>query len=213
MHKAVVFDIDGTLTKSISWVVLTEGVGGSIETNDRFLDECKHGKISQNDLEREWIKNWRSGGKGNRKAFYEVLSAIPLREDTLDTINYLKKKDYKICLITGSFDLYGQIVSEKTGVKEWYANTSLVWDKNERLIDVKTVIDDKQRKLDHFREFCLEHKLEPKECVPVGDSSNDIGLFQLTGNGIAVRTQYEAKELEGIAWKVVNELSEIKNML
>jgi HAD superfamily phosphoserine phosphatase-like hydrolase len=213
MHKAVVFDIDGTLTKNISWVVLTEGVGGSIETNDYFLKECVEGRLTQNELEKEWVKNWNNGGKGNRKYFYEVLNSIPLRDDAIETIKYLQNKKYDLCLITGSFDLYGQIVSEKVGVKEWYANTALIWDKNDNLIDVKTVVDDKQRKLDHFREFCLEHKLDPKECVPIGDSSNDLGLFKLTGNGIVVRTQYEAKELESSAWKIINDLSEIKSIL
>lgn len=213
MHKAVVFDIDGTLTKNISWVVLTEGVGASIHINDSFVRECRLGKISLEQLEKEIVKNWATGGKNTKKDFYEILDAIPLREDAIDTINYLKEKGYTICLITGSFDLYAQIVSEKVGVNKRYATTFLVWDNEDTLTNIKTVLDDGKRKIEYFNDFIAEHGLRPEECIAIGDSYNDIDLFKLTGNGIAVRTGTEANELHNVAWKIVDDLAELKNIL
>jgi phosphoserine phosphatase len=32
--KAVIFDIDGTLTEHVSWVCLTEGLGASVDAHD-----------------------------------------------------------------------------------------------------------------------------------------------------------------------------------
>ena len=61
--------------------------------------------------------------------------------------------------------------------------------------------------------FCKKYKLNPEECVAVGDGDNDIGLFNLTGNGILVDNSKVSEELKKSAWKTVSNLDEIKDLL
>jgi len=81
------------------------------------------------------------------------------------------------------------------------------------LIDVDTVLDDKIKKVEFLKEYCTKNFLKINECVPVGDSNNDVGLFEITGNGIVARTEFEAPELEKVAWKKIDHLAELKNIL
>ncbi len=213
MFKAVIFDIDGTLTRDISWVRLTKGVGGSIEFNDEIFKLWGNQELSEKEAIERIIQNWSKSGKGYYDHFYSIFTSISLREDAKETIKYLKDKEYKIAMITGSFDLYANIVGKELEVDDWFANTNLIWDSEGKLVDVKTVIDDNARKIDFLKEYCLKNNFKFEDCAAVGDSANDIGLFELTGNGIAVRTEFEAKELETVAWKKIDHLIELKNIL
>lgn len=215
MFKAVIFDIDGTLTRDISWVRLTEEIGGSIEFNDEVVQAWGKDELSEKETMMKLIENWSKNGRPYKEVFTSILSKIPLREDAKDTIEYLKQKGYLITLITGSFDLYAQIVGREIDVEDYFANTTLFWGENNVLNDIKTVKDEeaKNRKIEYFNEWCLKNNLKPEDCVAVGDSSNDIELFKVTRNGIAVKTEFEAKELERVAWKVINNLIELKSIL
>lgn len=215
MLKAVEFDIDGTLTRDISWVRLTNDIGGSIEFNDKIIRAWGKDELSEAETMNKLIENWSIDGKANKENFTSILNGISLREDAKETIKYLKDKGYLLTLITGSFDLYEKIVGQELGVEDYFANTILFWDENNKLKDIKTVKDEeaKNRKIEYFNEWCSKHNLKPEECVAIGDSSNDIELFKITGNGIAVRTEFEAKELEKVAWKVVDNLIELKSIL
>ena len=215
MFKAVVFDIDGTLTRDISWVRLTTETGGSIEFNDEVIKKWETDELSEEEVREKLIQNWSKEGKNFKKEFVSIFKNISLREDSKEIIDYLKNKGYLVLMITGSFDLYAEIVGKELGVKEWFANTTLVWDKDGKLLDVQTCKDSeaKNRKIDYFKEYCAKNNLKYEECVPVGDSSNDIGLFNLTGNGVAVRTEFGTVELEKVAWKKVNNLIGLKHLL
>jgi len=215
MFKAVVFDIDGTLTRDISWVRLTTEIGGSIEFNDEVIRKWETDEISEEEVREKLIENWSKAGKAFKNEFVSIFRNIPLREDAKEVIEYLKNKGYLVIMITGSFDVYAQTVGEELGVKEWFANTTLIWDKDEKLVDVLTCKDSdaKNRKIDYFKEYCAKNNLKYEECVPVGDSSNDIGLFKLTGNGVAVKTEFEAVELEKVAWKKIDNLTGLKQLL
>lgn len=215
MFKAVVFDIDGTLTRDISWVRLTNEIGGSIEFNDEVIRSWEKDEISYHEAKQRLIENWTRAGKGLKKEFVSILKSIPLRGDAKEIVDYLKGKGYLITMITGSFDLYAEIIGEQLGIKNWFAITHLSWDIDGKLIDVETVKDTvaKDRKIDYFKEYCRKNNLTFKECVPVGDSANDIELFKLTGNGVAVRTEFEAVELEKVAWNKVKHLTELKELL
>ena len=215
MFKAVIFDIDGTLTEDRSWVRMTEGVGGSVEYNDKTFQDWREGKITEKETHQRLISNWSLGGKGFYKDIFSILNKTPFRPDVKETIKYLKDKDYLVCVITGSFDTYAKIICEELEIPSWFAITRLIWDKDGKLIDLETVKDDeaKLKKIDFFKQYGLKNNLQYSECVPVGDSENDTDLFKLTKNGVAIRTEFEKKELEQIAWKKIDHLIQLKEIL
>lgn len=213
--KAVIFDIDGTLTRDISWVRMTVGVGGLITYNDKVMKDWQTGLITEAEAYKKCIDNWSKNGRVSYDKITSILKKIPLREDAKETIDYLKSKGYLVCAITGSFDVYATMVCQELGIPDWFAITSLFWDEKKKLINMSMVTNEKagDRKMEFLKKYCIKNNLKLNECVPVGDSENDMALFKFTGNGVAVRTQFEAKELESIAWKKINHLSELKNIL
>src|SRR3989338_306828 len=215
MFKAVIFDIDGTLTEDRSWVRMTEGVGGSVLYNNKTFKNWREGKITEKETHERLISNWSLCGKGFYKDIFSILNKTPFRPDVKETIKYLKDKGYLVCAITGSFDTYAKIICEELEIPSWFAITKLIWDEDGKLIDLETVKDDeaKLKKIDFFKQYCLKNNLQHSECVPVGDSENDTDLFKLTKNGVAIRTEFEKKELEQIAWKKIDHLIQLKEIL
>lgn len=210
--KAVIFDIDGTLTDSISWQRLTEGLGLSYEQHTAIRKERDRGEITPDESRRKIIDFWRSSGKANKTFISQTFEAIELRPEAKKIVDYLHKKGYIICLITGAFDIHAQIIAGKLGIENYYANASFVWDENEEVSWVENEIDQSAKKVEQFKEFAKKFSLKPSECAVVGDNQNDIGLFEITGNGIAIRTGFEEKELEKVAKRIVNNLLELKEI-
>lgn len=134
-----------------------------------------------------------------------------LNNGAIPIFKYLKSRGYKTCLITGSLDLYAEVIAKRLGADFWYANTKLVFEEDE-LVDFEYERDAGEKKLSQFLQFSAEQHLEPRECIVVGDDSNDIELFKLTGRGVVIESSI-SHTLEGIAWRKIKELAELKEIL
>src|SRR3989344_7191781 len=149
--KAVIFDIDGTLTRNIAWVYLTEKIGGSIEYNDSVVAAWSKGEITEAEAKQRLVQNWSQAGRVLKSDWQEVLKQIPVREDAQETVDYLKTKGYQLGMITGSFDTYAELVGQQLGINDWYSATKIIWDADNKLTDLDTVIDDGAKKIDFLR--------------------------------------------------------------
>ena len=109
-------------------------------------------------------------------------------------------------------DLFAEIAAKKVGADHWYANTTLIWDKNGNLEDFIYYLKQGEKKLEQFLSFCSEFSVEPVECAVIGDGENDIPLFRKSEHGIAVESP-NLHHLDTIAWKKIKELKEIEQML
>lgn len=74
----------------------------------------------------------------------EMFRSWELKEDAREVISYLKRS-YRVCLISGSVDLYVGVVAEKLGIVDWYANTEIVWDESGNLVDFHYFADQSQK--------------------------------------------------------------------
>ncbi len=211
--KAVIFDIDGTLTTRISWNYLVEYLGGSAEEERQNYLDFKSGRLSAEETDKNLLKLWHSGNRGNKSQFKQAFETIPLRPDAQDLIEYLKSKQIKVCLITGAMDLFAETMARRLGVEYFYANAILHWNENDEIVKFDYTPAQGLKKLEQFQDFCRRYNLKLEECAAVGDSDNDYELFKATGHGIAVRTEYEDKILEQLAWHVVDHLVEIKQII
>ncbi len=210
--KAVIFDIDGTLTPDVSWTALTRDLGGSVEKHLELYRGHRDGTIAYEISKGELLKLWQATGNANKNFFEKLFMDWPFREGAEELVNHLKSKGYLICLITGAVDLYAEVVAKRLGITHFIPNAQFVWDENGKLIDFDYEVKQDEKKLEQFLEFCREQNLDPLDCVVVGDGYNDVKLFSLTGNGIMVRSE-GAHHLEDIAWKKVGNLSEIMDLL
>lgn len=209
--KAVVFDIDGTIMSDISWTRLTEGLGASSTEHMRIFDDFKAGKMSYKQAKAELIALWKKSGELGRERFAGIFGGWRLKDGAEELFKNLKSKGYIVCLITGSMDMFAEIVANKAGADVWYANTALVWDKNNSLEDFIYHPKQAEKKLEQFLDFCKKNDIAPNQCVVVGDDENDIELFKIS-KGIAVESPTSV-HLDKIAWKKVKDLTEIQQML
>ncbi|MCL4391947.1 HAD-IB family phosphatase [Patescibacteria group bacterium] len=212
MIKAVIFDIDGTLVKGNSWIAITEAMGASVDDHRQFYRDMLDGDGDDyEDSKHKLLDMWARTEKDNKEFFTSLYDDIPLADGAKEIIGCLEERKIVPCLITGSTDLFAEIVARKLGIDCYFANATLVWDKDGKLVDFEYFKNQAVKKLEQFEKFCDERDLRPEECIAVGDSVNDISLFE-TMRGIALKSP-DSEELEKTAWKTVNSLSELKTIL
>ena len=209
--KAVVFDVDGVIFDGNSWLALTKGLGCSLEDHAELYKQARAGELNWQQAERKLVAMYQASGRANRDFISKLCASHKLRPEARDVFEYLKGKGYILCLISGSFDIHVEAAAKQLGVGHWYANATLVFDKVDDLEKVIYYGDQSQVKVDQLKEFCQKVGIAPTECVFVGDSDNDIGVFQATKHGIAAHCDDEY--LKGIAWKECETLNEIKDIL
>ena len=208
--ETIIFDVDGTLSDEISWLKLTDGLGASSETHAQIFAEFKSGKLSYPEAKHKLILLWQSTGNANKPYMEEMFRSWRLKEDAHETIDYLKRS-YRVCLMSGAVDLYVKVVAEKLGIVDWYANTEIVWDEGENLVDFHYFADQSQKKLEHFNDYVAKYGLDISKCAVVGDGDSDIALFRKLPYGIAVNKD-PYPELETLATKTVSRLSQLREI-
>lgn len=209
--KTVVFDVDGVLFNGNSWLALTEGLGCSVEDHAEIYRQGRSGELNWHQAERKLVGMYQAGGNATRDFITNLCASHHLRPEAKDMVEYLKDKGYILCLISGSFDIHVEATANLLGVEHWYANADLVFDQAGNLERIIYHGDQNQVKVGQLKEFCQKVGIEPTECAFVGDSDNDVGVFQATRHGIAVHCDDEY--LKGVAWKECETLSEIKDVL
>jgi phosphoserine phosphatase len=213
MIKAVIFDIDDTLTTENSWAQIVIGMGGTWAEDLAIYHDHKEGLLTDQEADAKILVLWKRYGLATKENFIKIFDSIPIKKDAVDLIQYLKEKNITVCLITGSMDMYAEKIAQKVKADSFYFNARLDWDEQGNIIDFDYKANQGALKLDQFHDFLKKNKLKASDCAVIGDSENDVLLFLETKNGIAVRTKAEYKELEKIAWKVVDNLAEIKEII
>ena len=211
--EAAVFDIDGTLTPEVSWFVLTEGLGASVDKHKLIFRAMYDDELSLEEAENELLSLWQATGNANKSFIRSVFEAQEFHPESQKIIEYLQDKGYIICLISASVDLYTEVIAERLGVDFHFSNTQLVWDKEDNLVDFHYDPNQAERKLVQLVTFLEENGIAQDRCVVIGDSWNDKAMFLHTQRGIMIHTPVEDAELIDLSWKSVNSLSELKEIL
>lgn len=210
--KAVILDIGGTLSPDNSWVTLTEKLGASIETLFEHLYDLRAGKTSEAQASKLVTKLWSDTGKANKSNILKIYDETQLHKESKSIINYLKTK-YKVCVISGTTDLYVQIIAKMLNINDFYWNTEMFFDQNDRLLGLDYRVDQPTLKLDQFMEWAKKNNINPEETAVIGDGDSDIKLFEKLGLPILLITKYNIDELKKYAKYEINSLSELKAIL
>ncbi len=173
--KLVVIDFDSTLIKN--------------ETIDEIAKEAKkekeikkitklamEGKLDYKESLKERIKIL----KGLEKEKIEnAIKRLELTEGARETIEELKKRGYKIAVVSGGFDIAIKKFKD-LGIDYIFAN-QLIFN-NGKLEDVREIVIDKGEIIDKLKDIL---KIDKKDIIVVGDGANDIGMFKKAGLRIA----------------------------
>jgi HAD superfamily phosphoserine phosphatase-like hydrolase len=209
--KAIIFDIDGTLSSEVSWLKLTEGLGASVKKHLVIFDKYLKGDINYKKAKRDLIKLWQDTGNANDEYMMKMFDSWKLKDDAHEIISHLKEK-YKIVLISGSLDLYVETVAEKLGIIDWYANTKIDWDRKGNLTDFHYFRNQALKKLIQFKEFKKTNNLKYNEFAIVGDGDTDLLLFKRIRFSVMVKKDKPHPELEKHAYKKIEKLTELKKI-
>lgn len=210
--EVVGFDIDETFTPSISWQMMTKGMGASVEELLRLYGELKRGEMSIKAAQDALIKVWQDSGNARKSFLTDLFIKHTIYPESLPTVQYLQHKGYRVVIISGGVDLYVETIAKRLGVNEYFSNTELIWDGDD-LVGMEYELDQATKKLKQLKTYLNKVGVSKDRCVFVGDSDNDRAVMEYTGHGILVKTPTYTKEMEQVAWKVVESVGEIRNIL
>lgn len=210
--KAVVFDIDGTLTNSISWLDMTRGLGASTDEHLSIFEDYIDGRISYPESKRLLLGLWAKTGNNSRQFILDMYGAWQFKHNAKTVIETIKGRGLRVCLITGSMDIFAESVSRYLGVEHYYANTDTTFDENGYLVDYSYVKDQGAKKLLQFQDFCASQSLESTDVMAVGNGKNDVKLFVATGRGVLVADSGNKDLVEKARW-VIDDLAELVGII
>ncbi len=211
-HKptGLVFDVDKTLTEKTTWLELTEKLGGDPSRHAEIFSDFLNYEVSYDEMKKDLFKLWNSKGKVHRDQIKEICRDVHLKGEAFATFNALSERGYDLCLISGSFDIFVEIVAERFGIKCWKANSTLIFDDQGYWVDV-----DYDRNEAHVKEVQLDqlindNHLSTQDIIAIGDSDNDVEIFKMVP-GIAIHTDSDL--LKQLAWKEIDYLPRIVQVL
>jgi phosphoserine phosphatase len=111
-----VFDIDGTLSPEISWTELTRQLGASVDAHLKIFNQYRHQDITYEQSRVQLISLWRETGHAKRDNIVSIFKSFAIRPEAAPLIRRLTRDGFELCVITGSFDLYAQVVASKLGI-------------------------------------------------------------------------------------------------
>ena len=207
--ELVCFDLNKTLLNETTWDDLNLALGLSREEDQRYIDEFAAGEITY----REWTKIlldlYLQRGRADRQTILNSILRYTYRPGAKELVYYLKQQGYHLALISGSLDLLIDKIAQELEIKLAAANNTFVFNEQDQLIDIITLNEDDVAKVRHLQKFCDQLNITMGQVVCVGDGDNDIKLFEQTKHGIT----FTGSKIAGSAWRTVNQLSDIKNIL
>ena len=171
----VAFDFDGTLTTSkhrSSWQSVHEYFCTWESHGKVALEEFLEGKITYKEFCEADAYPWINRSE---EEYQQALSSIELREGVLELIDFLKKNDCKLAIISmGLLDIVKR-TAQKYKFDYWIAN-DLIRKNNKLTGEVIINVDmyQKGKILTSIREM---YEIPTNRTIAIGDASADIDMF------------------------------------
>lgn len=181
--RAVIFDLDGTLTPVRSvWRHLHERLGLWTGMASRHQDDFEAGRIDYAEFCARDAARW----KGMREAdLRRIADAIPFRDGARECVRNLRSAGCVIGVVSTGLTLLTDRVRDEL---------DLAFVTSNRLLAVDGVLTggvkinvEHDRKEEALDLFCGQFGFQPRQVIVLGDSSGDISMFQHAGFSVAVR--------------------------
>ncbi|OGM11389.1 hypothetical protein A2Z22_01235 [Candidatus Woesebacteria bacterium RBG_16_34_12] len=212
MKKILCFDVDGTLVDGVSWLLLTKGLGCSQQEHLEIFNKAKNSEISFIEGERMLTRMYQKSGNATKTYITSLFSKTKPRPVSKKVISLLKKKGYKIYLISGAIDIYVEAIAKMLNVDGFFANSSLEFDENQVLSKIHYRDNQGEVKVEQLKKLTDKLRIDvSRDVVFIGDSENDIEAFRITGKGISVHSNN--KKLKSVAWENIDSLEELLTIL
>ena len=192
MIKLVVFDLDNVI---IDGEAIDE-IGKLANVEDDIAEITEKAMQGEIDFETS-IKDRVQLLEGTSiEDIEKVAEDLPLMPGACKTVKCLKDKGVDVAIISGSFDVVADKVSDKLGVDAVYTNSFTVEDG--KLTGEVTGPLVSGSKLDVLKDHVEEAGITLDEVVAVGDGANDISMIESAGCGIAFNAKDSVKEIADV---------------
>lgn len=208
--KALIFDIDKTLTEHTSWYQLTQYLGADVRQHARIFTAFFTEYITYEEMQMQLMRLWLHSGAVSRKQLERFCELLPLRLEAVTTLEKLQAQGYELCLISNSFALLAETTARRLGISHWYGNSTFAFDQQHNWQSFTYDPMEARFKVRAAFEFMDSVGLQPTECLAIGDGENDIALFkQLVGVAIYNHSEH----LSFVAWRTLNTITELPELL
>ena len=188
-RKLVVFDMDSTLIQGEVINVLAEhaGVGDRVA---KITATTMDGKI---DFKESFTQRVSLLKGLDASVLPEIARNLVLTEGAERVIKTLKKLGYKIGIISGGFDFFGEYLQNKMGMDYVFANVLEI--ENGKITgNIRGDIIDGLKKADLLKTIATVENISLQQTIAVGDGANDLPMISIAGLGIAFHAKPIVKE-------------------
>jgi phosphoserine phosphatase len=184
--KVIVFDMDSTIVDGeiIDEMARVAGVGKEVAA---ITEKGMRGEIDFSESLRRRV-TFLKGLKV--KSLESIAQTFRLTKGSEELIAALKEMGFKVCLISGGFSYFTDVLKKRLGFDYAFGN-ELEIDKGRLTGRVSGRIIDAKRKAKVLDMICRKEGITRDEVVAVGDGSNDQIMVANAGLGIA----FNAKEI------------------
>lgn len=210
MNKLICFDFDGTLTNQSSWYLFNTHFGMTAEEDASLFDQYIHNGFDYKNWTAQITNILKERQLLNKDSLESFISSISLREEAFELLKSCKDAGYKTVIISGGLKQVVEHAAQSLDVDHIFTTSELVFNEDGGFENIIDSGDEMYAKVQLFEKVCEEYKVNPEEVIAVGDGGNDLEIFKRTKKGILLG-DYE--KLKPLAWKRIENLSEIKELL
>ena len=184
--KLVAFDLDGTLAEcdaDNSWQLIREAFGVP-----NLWEKYKAGYISREEAMKGEYEHWRQKRVMKKKLDKLFKERYSLIRGAKKAVDELKKKGYKVVIISDGPKIAVSMMARKLGVKD-YACNEIIFDKDGYGVDTKPTHSEGDKRISKtlaLEDFAKKHRVPLEKCVAVGNDMDDANMFRMAGMSIAV---------------------------
>ncbi|MCO6453157.1 MAG: HAD family phosphatase [Caldilineales bacterium] len=180
--RLAIFDVDGVIKESPDPYTYLHKCFGTETAGARYLAAFLAGEISYEQFADLDAGEWRGRSVAETKA---ALRANPYVPGAFETAAGLRERDIPLILLSSGFDLHVEDVAAELNAAEFHCN-GLDHD-GERLLGTMTVYVPWGGKGPIVRSLLSQWKIDPAQCLAVGDTGSDIDMFREVGHAVAIR--------------------------
>ena len=179
-NPVIFFDMDSTVIDAEGIIELARAKGVGEYVAD-VTARAMNGELDFECALRERVRLLQ--GLSTKKAL-EVAESSPLMPGAEKLMKELKSLGFKTVLISGGFTIIAQRVAKRLDMDAAYAN-ELVVDDGALTGDVRGPLTRQSSKKEVLEEICKQYNISPRDCMAVGDGSNDLCWVGVVGTFIA----------------------------
>ncbi len=187
-RRLICFDMDSTLIKTevIDELADRAGVGPQVR---EITEAAMRGEI---DFNESFIQRVALLEGLDESVLEEIAVNLPIMDGALRLMKILKKCGYKIAILSGGFNYFGNHLKKLFDVDYVYANELEI--ENGKLTGkhIGDIVDGK-RKAELLRLIAQVEKIDLQQVIAVGDGANDLPMLNLAGLGIAFHAKPKVK--------------------